>query len=479
MGLKIIQLKLSTIALDSKLGLKDYSSINLDFEYVYLKNLLIGNNVKECIKSGRTPSRYNEDFWNGDYDFFTMQDINKYVYKLEEESIDKLTDYAIEKENNLYKAPSNSLIISNAMTIGLSFIAQREIYLNQNVFHINIDESKANLTYLKWYFNVYLKPKLQVLYASKYFSKEEAGLLKIHNIPISIQTDTANRIEKIELDIIEIVNAQKNELAIINEVFAEEFNYSTELWREFGKGMTAGTQKSNEKKTSIFKINFSELENSETFRFSSRFHRPEVKKIKDILNKFKLIKVKSFIKNNEVIHRGKQPINSENGYIPAIKTGQLKNSYIDLSNTDLVEVDFYNKYISSQIHQGDILMASTGKVSLGKVDLYCSYNQAVCDGHVSIIRIDNNKILSNYFIYYFRSILGAFQIERDYTGATNQIELYANEINTFDIIKISLEEQERIVKKIKHKIEEQQAFIIQIEAKKNDIEKIILETLTF
>lgn len=286
--------------------------------------------------------------------------------------------------------------------------------------------------------------------------------------------------QKIKKDLCEIKNlikAQENEADIINEEFAKFFNYDKNLWKSFGKGMTAGTQKSFEKKLSIFKTKFEDLANSETLRFSSRFHRQEVKILESILKKHETTKVKFLLKNNEEIHRGTQPKNSENGYIPVIKTGQLKNSYIDLSETDLVEKNFYNKQLKARVMNQDILMASTGKVSLGKIDIYAEEHEAVCDGHISIIRVDNQKVLPEYFVYFFRSILGAFQIERDYTGATNQIELYANEINFFEIVNLSLEKQAEIVKKIKDRIQAQQKYTKQIEAKRSEIEKIILDSL--
>ena len=73
--------------------------------------------------------------------------------------------------------------------------------------------------------------------------------------------------------------------------------------------------------------------------------------------------------------------------------------------------------------------------------------------------------------------MGAFQIERDYTGATNQIELYANEISFFKIINLSLEKQAEIVKKIKDRIQAQQEYTKMIEEKRSEIEKIILDSL--
>jgi type I restriction enzyme, S subunit len=388
---------------------------------------------------------------------------------------------------NEFRLQKNDIVIAISSNVGASFLYEGESDLNLTLSHylarVRVNEEKVIPKYLSYYLNSE--------FIKKYFRATETGKTQknlskwyIRNLPIffneniEIQKKIIEKIEPIENEIINIIASQRSEADIINEVFAEEFNYDKNLWRNFGKGMTAGTQKSNEKTLSIFAAHFSELENSETMRFSSRFHRPEVKRIQEILNKYEVVKVKSCLKDKELIHRGKQPINSENGYIPAIKTGQLKNSYIDLSDTDLVTEDFYNKQLGARVNKDDILIASTGKVSLGKVDLFEEELEAVCDGHISIVRIDNNKLLSEYFVYYFRSILGSFQIERDYTGATNQIELYANEINSFDIIKLSLNDQAKLVNKIKTRILEQQKYTKEIEAKRAEIEKLILDSLT-
>ena len=48
-----------------------------------------------------------------------------------------------------------------------------------------------------------------------------------------------------------------------------------------------------------------------------------------------------------------------------------------------------------------------------------------------IVRLDEDRYNPLFFVYFFRGILGAFQIERDYTGTTNQIHLYDAQIREF------------------------------------------------
>src|SRR5208283_685310 len=129
---------------------------------------------------------------------------------------------------------------------------------------------------------------------------------------------------------------------------------------------------------------------------------------------------------------------------PVVKTGHLKNNYIEISEEEFVSIDFYNFSKRSRLIKGDVIIASTGKISLGKIDLFDDDLELVVDGHVSIIRIDEKKYNRLFFTYFFRSVLGYFQIERDFTGATNQIDLYADQISNFQIPDIRLSDQKKI-----------------------------------
>ncbi len=128
---------------------------------------------------------------------------------------------------------------------------------------------------------------------------------------------------------------------------------------------------------------------------------------------------------------------------------------------------------TAKVVKGNILLASTGYVSMGKVNVYDSEEYAMVDGHISIISINENY--DPYFIaYYLRSHLGQIQIEKYYTGSSGQIELQQGDINKFILPScesITKARQTEIANTIRKKIEEaikmeQQAVEKQIKAKK-------------
>ena len=69
------------------------------------------------------------------------------------------------------------------------------------------------------------------------------------------------------------------------------------------------------------------------------------------------------------------------------------------------------------------------------------------------------------------------QIEKDYVGCTNQIELYPEEIGKILLPDITLKRQEEIVEKIDEKIKEQNEIENQIIEEQEKIEKILLEII--
>jgi len=469
MGLKTFTIDFAELAIDSKVGLKDYSCL---FKTgIRLKNFLLNQNIQTDIKSGRTPSRFNENYWNGENEFLTMSDVDILTFSINPECVDKITEQAIKEEKTLYQAKRNSLIVSNAMTVGLSFLLDRPVFINQNVFEVSLDETKVNKKFVLWYLNLVVRPLFQTTYTSKYLSKDELGRIKIPLIPKSEQDQIVAQIEPIEKKIKELKTQIKEPQEIINKVFAREFGFDENLFNEFGKGMTAGTQVAQNRTLRVFETDFKELSRSEIVRFSTRFHNPPTKKLMDFLDSIETLKVKDILL--EPVHRGASPKYNRYGEIPVVKTGHLKNGYIEISQEEFVDSIFYNFSKRSQVKQGDILIASTGKVSLGKIDLLEEKQNLVADGHVSIVRIDDKKYSRQFFTYFFRSILGYFQIERDYTGATNQIELSADQISNFQIPNIPLTRQQKIVDEIKAELDKQEKIKSEIKNERNKIDEII------
>ena len=290
-------------------------------------------------------------------------------------------------------------------------------------------------------------------------------------IPKPKQDHIVAQIEPIEKNIkelkVQIIPPQE----VINKVFVREFGFEENLFNEFGKGMTAGTQIAQNRTLRVFETNFKELSRSGIVRFSTKFHNLPTKKLMDFLDSIETLQVKDVLL--EPVHRGASPKYNPDGEIPVVKTGHLKNGYIEISQEEFVDSDFYNSSRRSQLKQGDILIASTGKISLGKIDLLEKEQDLVADGHISIIRINDKKYSRQFFTYFFRNVLGYFQIERDFTGATNQIELYADEISNFQIPNITLKSQQKIVDAIKHELDPQEAIKNKIEQQRNNVDKIL------
>ena len=152
------------------------------------------------------------------------------------------------------------------------------------------------------------------------------------------------------------------------------------------------------------------------------------------------------------IHRGEQPQYSETG-IDVIKTVNLKDGFIDYDNCLKVSKEFFDANTKAQVRRGDILISSTGFVSLGKVDIYDRDTPAVVDGHISILRLRDDY--NPYFITYFlRSVFGKLQFEKWCTGSSGQIELQPYDLERFVVPDnspkgIAFEKQKEIVEKMK------------------------------
>jgi type I restriction enzyme S subunit len=160
--------------------------------------------------------------------------------------------------------------------------------------------------------------------------------------------------------------------------------------------------------------------------------------------------------------------------VKVVKIANMKNGFIDLTEAEYVSEEFFESVKDKAgINQGDILLCCTGKVSLGKIDYYDLDEPSILSVDSYIIRVNEEKVHPLFFTYFFRGILGAYQIERDYTGTTNQIHLYESQIRGFRLPKINIRRQQKIVDQVKKSLDAQREIKNQIEEKQNEISKII------
>lgn len=99
------------------------------------------------------------------------------------------------------------------------------------------------------------------------------------------------------------------------------------------------------------------------------------------------------------------------------------------------------------------------------------------DGHVTILRISEDRCLKQFLVYYLWSVLGCYQIEKEYAGSTNQIEIYPDQIGNIIIPDIPISTQEQIIREIQDKINNQSDISTKVSQLRNEINKIISDVI--
>ncbi len=455
----IKKLSLKSLSINERIGLKDYSLLQLK-NFVYVKNILVDNDAVNGIKSGRTPSKFNEQYWYGEYEFLTMQDVDKSVYILNSECLEKITDYAIEEEKTLYRATKGDLIFSNAMTVGLAFEIDRDVYLNQNIFALKIDSSKYSKTFLKWYFNLIFKPNFNKVHTSKYISKEEVAKIRIPKIAIKNLKLLELQIQPIETEITNLKNSKLKPLDIINRVFGEEFGFD---WEEFEK----------QKKQKTYSSNLNEFANNIDCRMGLKFHNLAGKYLHSFLVSNTTKKVKDYIEEPILLGKSVSPSDyDEEGEYFYIAMSNIKTYAFDPEDCKKVTEEYSNSNLKKTVQKGDILLARSGEGTIGKValiedeDLY-----AIFADFTQRIRLTNYNTLFAY--YFFRSEFFQYLVYTHKKGLGNNTNIFPSQIQEFPIPDWDDTKQTEIVEKIKSQIDAQNSIDRQIEEKQQQITEII------
>lgn len=200
-------------------------------------------------------------------------------------------------------------------------------------------------------------------------------------------------------------------------------------------------------------INFAVTADNLFDRIHYLYYHPKYKVLGQLKKNFRTVSLDGIC--TKPITRGEQPYYDETGSNIVLKTVDLKNRFIDYDNALKVKEGFFASQKTSIVNSGDILLASTGYVSMGKVDVYDREEPAMVDGHVSIISV-NDKYDPYFICFFLRSHIGQIQIEKEFTGSTGQIELQPKDINKFILPSsdnIPRKQQEEISKVIRTKIE--------------------------
>jgi len=241
------------------------------------------------------------------------------------------------------------------------------------------------------------------------------------------------------------------------EIQADQFELQANEMREAASDMLiAGLGFKQPEETHYFfksgaenrSMAFYEFASDLTDRLHFLFHHPKHIYLGELGKKYKTTTLESACR--EPIHRGEQVKEDENGTQILLKTVNLKNDHIDFDNATAISTNTFESNPSAQVQKGDILLASTGYVSMGKVDIYDRESPSLVDGHVSIIRL-NDDYDAHFVTYFLRSHFGQLQIDKWWTGSSGQIELPQADLAKFIIIScqsLPQEKQSQIAERI-------------------------------
>jgi len=197
-----------------------------------------------------------------------------------------------------------------------------------------------------------------------------------------------------------------------------------------------------------------------------------VKKKVNIESKWDQVKVEDL---TVLIKRGKSAKYGKSK-IQIIKSGQARgHKKFDFREKHFVVENFLMD--ERKLEKGDLLINSSGVGTAGRVTLFTLDGTFVADSHITIVRLNQNKILPEYALACFVKI-GFKTLESLALGQSGQIEMT---IDTIGNIKIPLppkEIQEKIVNEIEVLEESEKEKKIEIRNSKNDISKIINDLKT-
>jgi len=421
----------------------------IDFNYNYLKP-----KIEKSLKGLSTKPLYHIAFvTDGDHGtpsftetgvlFLRNQNIKEGSLDLSRDKIVFIEKEYHEKKLKKSKIKKGDILYTKIGTIGNSCISPDiEANLNANLAIIRIKDKSIKNEFLMRLLN----SKFYKIYSnceSMGSSQMAISLEKIKNISIVIpEKEVRNKVVKLCKEI--ELQAKKFELKAQESLIQVNKKLLDELEINLPEKEIGYFFKNGKEDNSNYYYKFSnEIEN----RYHYLFNHPKLKILDLLKNKYQTVSLKSICR--EPIRRGEQPEYSDFGVI-VIKTVDLKNRFIDYGNTLKVSEDFYESKPQAHIRKDDILISSTGYVSIGKIDVFDIDEPAFSDGHISIVRI--NADYDPYFVTYFlRSPLGQLQFDKWFTGSSGQIEVQAEDLGNFIIpSKESMpkEKQKEIVDKI-------------------------------
>ena len=211
------------------------------------------------------------------------------------------------------------------------------------------------------------------------------------------------------------------------------------------------------------------LKENFTRRIDSEYFKKEYLKITEIIEKqqFDILSKIGKIKGGKRLPLGENF--SEEG-VPYIRAQDIKNSFVDYSNSPKISLQLHKILQRYQTRKNDVLITNVGN-SIGDVGII-KFDLDKCNLTENAVKVIVEKVLPEFLFVFLLSKYGNLQIRREAVG-TAQPKLALERINLFKVPLLSLDFQnkiEEIVKTAHLKREQSQTLYRQAE-------ELLLETI--
>lgn len=293
---------------------------------------------------------------------------------------------------------------------------------------------------------------------------EDLFKIEVKKITIEAQKKALSRISPIERNITDLKNSIKDIQDIVDEVLQKEFHFDYEKFNQL-------------KEEKDFKMSLTSFSLNPDLRFSVKFHRPAGDFVIQELLKITSKKFKHFLAEPIVLGASVSPSDfDEKGECYYLSMATIKNWMFERENAQTVSNSYVNNNLVKTIKNGDIILARSGEGTIGKVALIEDSNvRAVFADFTMRIRL--KKYNAKFAYYYMRSTYFQYLVEIYKKGLGNNTNIFPIAVRELPLIDISLSEQERIVKEIQTEIDKQNATKNQISLLREQIDKIIVDTI--
>jgi len=319
-----------------------------------------------------------------------------------------------------------NVLVTIAGTIGRCAVydLDDECNANQAIAILEINENEIEPDFLVRFLNSQLGQlffgKLQHISSQPNINLEEIKRIKVILPNKSEQKDILSRILTIEGKAKKLEEDAEGEIEYADRFLLDRLGIQVpqeEMANYFFKS-------GKDKETLCFAVPSSETSD----RMNYLFYHPKYDVLQFMQERYSTEKLGNICA--EHIRRGEQPEYDEAGDIKVIKTVNIKTTYIDYENCLKVSQSFFEKYPLAQVKKNDVLVTSTGYVSMGKVAVHNKDESVIVDGHISIIRLKEGYDPC-FVAFFLRSHLGQLQFEKWFSGSSGQIEIQPEDLNQF------------------------------------------------